>query len=150
MRSMMLRGAASCALLAISLAVAAQQAKFEIQGNAATESRKNDAIARAITDEIGAPPAGKGQVVFFRTTRSPGSAIPVSGDGADVGELPAGMFFATPASAGTHAYAAGGGGGVSVQVRTGQTHYVQVIRNRTGQPKLVRTTATMFQRATQH
>jgi hypothetical protein len=150
MCSMIVRGAASCALLALSLAAVAQQAKFEIQGNAATESRKNDAIARAITEEIGAPPAGKGQVVFFRTARSPGSAIPVSGDGMAVGELPAGMYFATPAVAGTHAYSPGDGGGLSVQVRTGQTHYVQVIRNRAGQPKLVRTTATMFQRATQH
>jgi hypothetical protein len=51
MRSMIVRGAASCALLALSLAAVAQQAKFEIQGNAATESRKNDAIARAITEE---------------------------------------------------------------------------------------------------
>ena len=150
MRSIVFRGAASCALLAVSLAVAAQQAKFEIQGNAATESRKNEAIARAITEEIGAPPAGQGQVVFFRTSRSPGNAIPVSGDGRAVGELPAGMYFAAPASPGPHAYSTEDGGDVSVQVRTGQTHYVQVIRNRAGQPKLVRTTATMFQRATQH
>jgi hypothetical protein len=150
MRSILFRGAASCALLAMSLTVAAQQARFEIQGNAATESRKNDAIARAMTEEIGAPAAGKGQVVFFRTSRSPGSAIPVSGDGMAVGELPAGMYFATPALAGTHAYSTADGGGVSVKVRTGQTHYVQVIRNRAGHPKLVRTTATTFQRATQH
>ena len=150
MRSIVFRGAASCALLAVSLAVAAQQAKFEIQGNAATEARKNEAIARAITEEIGAPPAGQGQVVFFRTSRSPGSAIPVSGDGKAVGELPSGMYFAAPASPGPHAYSTGDGGGVSVQVGPGQTHYVQVIRNRAGQPKLVRTTATMFQRATQH
>lgn len=144
----MLRNIISFALLAMSLAVAAQEVRVEVQGNAATESRKSDAIARAITEKVGAPAAGKGQVVFFRTPSSPGGKIPVAGDGEPIGELPAGMYFAKPAAAGAHAYAISNGNEVSINVRAGQTVYIQVIRNRAGQSKLIRSNAIGFQRAT--
>jgi hypothetical protein len=92
--------------------------------------------------------AGKGQVVFFRSSKSPGAALDIHADGDAVGDLPAGMYFAVPATAGTHAYATGNAGPLSVAVTADKTYYVQVIRDRAGRPQLLRSTATKFQRAT--
>lgn len=148
MRTTVFRTAISCALLAMPLSVAAQQFRIEVQGNAANESRKSDALAQAISKKVGEPASGKGQVVFFRTPSSPGAAIRVAGDGQAIGTLPAGNYFAKPFVEGAHAYTIREGNQVAVNVRSGHTYYVQVTRDRAGQAKLVNSNPIGFQRAT--
>ena len=144
----LLRTALPCALLAVALSASAQQMKIESQGEAAMEAEKQALVAMSMSKAIGLPVAGKGQVVFFRSSRSPGAALDIHADGKAVGELPAGMYFAMPAAPGTHAYSTGGAGPLSVAVVKDKTHYVQVIRDRAGHPQLLRSTAVKFQRAT--
>lgn len=148
MKVVLLRSALSCTLLAMTLSASAQQLKIESQGEAAIEAQKEALVAMSMSKAIGLPVAGKGQVVFFRTSKSPGAALDIDADGEAVGDLPAGMYFAVPATAGTHAYATGNAAPLSVAVNADKTYYVQVIRNRAGRPQLLRSTATKFQRAT--
>ena len=148
MKTVLLRSALSCTLLAVALSASAQQMKIESQGEAAVEAQKEALVAMSMSKAIGLPVAGKGQVVFFRSSKSPGGALDIQADGEAVGDLPAGMYFAVPASAGTHAYATGDAGPLSMSVNADKTYFVQVIRNRAGRPQLLRSTATKFQRAT--
>lgn len=150
MKAVLFRSVLPCVLLVLGLPAAAQSLKVESQGQAAADAEKNRIIAVAMSKAVGLPTAGKGQVVFFRAGRSPGAAVEVDADGEALGELPAGMYFAVPASAGTHAYTSGDAGSLSMSVTAGSTYYVQVIRNRAGRPQLLRSTATKFQRATQY
>lgn len=150
MNAVLFRSAMACALLALCLPANAQQMKVESQGQAAVNAEKDALIAVAMSKAVGPPAAGQGQVVFFRSSKSPGAALEVDADGKAMGELPAGTYFAVPASAGTHAYASGDTGSLSMNVTAGRTYYVQVIRNRAGQPQLLRSTATKFQRIAQH
>ena len=148
MKAALLRSALSCTLLAVALSASAQQMKIESQGEAAVEAQKEALVAMSMSKAIGLPVAGKGQVVFFRSSKSPGAPLDIQADGEAVGDLPAGMYFAVPATAGTHAYATGNAGPLSVAVTADKTYFVQVIRNRAGHPQLLRSTATKFQRAT--
>ena len=148
MRTVLFRSALSCTLWAVALSASAQQVKVESQGEAAVEAQEEALVAMSMSKAIGHPVAGKGQVVFFRSSRSPGAAVDIHADGEVVGNLPAGMYFAVPATAGTHAYATGDAGPVSVAVTADKTHFVQAIRDRAGRTQLLRSTATRFQRAT--
>ena len=150
MKTVLFRSVLSCALLTMWLPATSQTLKVESQGQAAVDAENDRIIAVAMSKAVGLPVAGKGQIVFFRTSKSPGAAVEVDADGEALGELPAGMYFAVPASAGTHAYTSGDVGSLSMNVTAGSTYYVQVIRNRAGRPQLLRSTATKFQRATQH
>lgn len=136
------------ALLGVALSTSAQQVKVESQGEAEVTTQKEALVAMSMAKAIGLPVAGKGQVVFFRSAKSPGAALDVHVDGRAVGELPPGMYFAVPAAAGTHAYAAGSANPLSIGVSADKTYYVQVIRDRAGRPQLLRSNATKFQRAT--
>ena len=127
-----------------SLGAIAQQLKIESQGQAEQESLKAAAIAKDMEQSVGAPAAGMGQVVFYRSSKSPGEAIDVAADGASVGGLDAGMYFALPAAPGAHRY---GPGELPISVKAGETKYVQVIRNRTGNPQLLASNAAKFQAA---
>src|SRR5688572_11361632 len=148
MKSVLFRSALFCTLLAVALSASAQQMKVESQGEAAVEAQKEALVAMSMSKAIGLPMAGKGQVVFFRSSKSPGAALDIHADGKVVGDLPSGMYFAVPASAGTHAYATGNAGALSLAVNKDKTYFVQVIRDRAGRPQLLRSTATKFQRAT--
>ena len=148
MKAFVFRSAMSCGLLAVALSASAQQMKIESQGEAAVEAQKEALVAMSMSKAIGLPVAGKGQVVFFRSSKSPGAALDIHADGEVVGDLPAGMYFAVPATAGTHAYATGNAGPLSVAVTKDKTYYVQVIRDRAGRPQLLRSTAVKFERAT--
>ena len=150
MKAVLFRSVLSCALLTLCLSATAQSLKIESQGQAAVDAEKDAMIAVAMSKAVGQPAAGKGQVVFFRSSKSPGPELEVDADGEALGELPAGMYFAAPASAGTHAYASGDAGSLSMNVAAGSTYYVQVIRDRAGRPQLLRSTATKFQRIAQH
>jgi len=148
MKTVLFRSALSCALSIVALSASAQQMKVESQGEAAVEAQKEALVAMSMSKAIGLPAPGKGQVVFFRSAKSPGAALDIHADGAVVGDLPAGMYFAVPASAGTHSYATGNAGPMSVAVTADRTYFVQVIRDRAGHPQMLRSTAVKFERAT--
>lgn len=148
MKTIRFRSALPGALLAVVLSTSAQQMKVESQGEAEVATQKEALVAMSMAKAIGQPEAGKGQVVFFRSSKSPGAALGVHADGEAIGELPPGMYFAVPATAGTHAYATGSGSPLSVAVSKDKTYYVQVIRDRAGRPQLLRSNATKFERAT--
>lgn len=147
MRPVLLRSAMSCFLFCLCLPAAAQQVKIESQGQAAVDAEAITLNAVAIAKALGQPPLGKGQVVFFRSAKSPGAAADVLENGIALGDLPAGMYFVALAAPGTHAYEVAGGNAATVSVGSGKTHYVQVIRNRSGNAQLLRSNASAFQRA---
>ena len=142
MRRTFLIGIVFFALSSFSLGAAAQKVKIESQGQAEQESQKAAVIAKSMEQAVGAPAAGMGQVVFYRSSKSPGAAIDVAADGVSCGALDAGMYFALPATPGTHPY---GPGDLSITVKAGETKYVQVIRNRAGDPQLLASNAAKFQ-----
>ncbi len=142
MRRIFLSGIVFFALSSFSLGAAAQKMKIESQGQAEQEAQKATAIAKSMEQSVGAPTAGMGQVVFFRSSKSPGEPIGLTADGASAGDLDAGMYLALPATPGTHPY---GPGTLPVTVKAGETKYVQVIRNRAGVAQLVASNASKFQ-----
>lgn len=144
MRRILFASLFACTLGFASLGAAAQQLKIESQGQAEQESQKAKAVARSMAQSIGEPAAGMGQVVFFRSSKSPGDGIDVAADGVSAGNVDAGMYLAMPASPGVHAY---GPGTLSLKLKAGETRYVQVIRNRAGAPQLRLSDATRFQNA---
>lgn len=142
MQRMFLGGIVCFALSVSSLGALAQQLKIESQGQAEQESIKATAVARSMAKAVGAPAGGMGQVVFFRSSKSPGAAIDVTAEGGVAGNLDAGMYIAVPATPGAHPY---GPGTLPVTVKAGETKYVQVIRDRAGNAKLLASSATRFQ-----
>lgn len=130
------------ALSSLGAGAMAQSLKIESQGQAEQESLKAAAIARDMEQSIGAPAAGMGQVVFYRSSRSPGEAIDVTVDGAAAGGLDPGMYFALQATPGAHPY---GPGELTVAVKAGETKYVQVVRDRAGNARLLASNAAKFQ-----
>ena len=144
MRRTFLRCIVCIALSSLSLGAMAQQLKIESQGQAEQESIKAAAVAKSMAKAVGEPAAGMGQVVFFRSAKSPGAGIDVTADGGLAGSLDAGMYIAAPATPGAHPY---GPGTLPVNVKAGETRYVQVIRNRAGNPQLLASNASKFQAA---
>ncbi len=137
-----LRRALALPLVVLSLAAGAQQMKIESRGQAEEYGQREAAVAATMSKAVGLPASGKGQVVFFRSSASPGASIRVNAADGPVGEVPPGMYLAVPASPGKHAY---GPGALPVEVKPGETKYVQVTRDRSGAPRLVASTATNFQ-----
>ena len=147
MRNIVIRSVVLSALCLGVLPAMAQKLTIESQGEAEIVARAQALNASAIAKAIGEAPAGKGQVVFFRAATSPGAGIGVEeGDSALI-ELDPGMYFVIQADPGTHGFDAGDAGNLDVPVAAGQTQYVQVIRNRAGQPRLLKSSAAKFQRA---
>jgi hypothetical protein len=149
MKAVLFRSALSCALSIVALSASAQQMKVESQGEAAVEAQKEALVAMSMSKAIGLPAPGKGQVVFFRSSTSPGAALDIHADGAVVGDLPAGMYFA-----GTRRLPARTRMPPPMRARCRwrspptRTYFVQVIRNGAGRPQMLHSTATKFQRAT--
>jgi hypothetical protein len=141
-RNLLLSAALSCC----ALPAAAQKVTIESQGQAEIEAKARALNEKAVAKAIGEAPADKGQVVFFRAATSPGAAIGVAEAGMPLIDLEPGMYFVTQVTPGAHGFDAGGAA-MGLEVGAGQTRYVQVIRNRAGQPQLRRSTATSFQRA---
>jgi hypothetical protein len=146
MRIRLLYSGVAVALLLHCMPVAAQKVTIESQGQAAVEAKAQALSAKAVAKAIGEAPAGKGQVVFFRAATSPGAAISVGEAGMPLIELEPGMYFVAQVTPGTHGFDAGGPA-LGLNVDDGKTRYVQVIRNRAGQPQLRPSNATSFQRA---
>jgi hypothetical protein len=139
-----LAAALAASLFSVSLGAAAQQVKIESQGQAEQNAQRQTIVAKTMSEAVGAPATGTGQVVFFRASNSPGAAIDVVADGTTEGGVGPGMYLAVAATPGSHSY---GPGMLGVTVKAGETKYVQVIRGRDGAPKLLASTATTFQNA---
>jgi hypothetical protein len=87
------------------------------------------ATAPASSGRIAAPPAGKGQVVFFRPSKFVGMALSFSIHEGDtgVGKLGNGSYFIAVADPGPHAYSIQGEATdtLNLEVEAGETQYVQ-------------------------
>jgi hypothetical protein len=88
-----------------------------------------DAKAPTATGKVPAPPAGKGQVVFFRPSRFGGMALSFSVHEGDtgVGKLGNGSYFVLVADPGPHAYSiqSEATDTLNLEVEAGETQYVQ-------------------------
>jgi hypothetical protein len=82
--------------------------------------------ASAGSSVIGAPPEGKGHVVFFRPSRFTGGALTftVRENGADLGRLSSGRYFVQVAEPGIHAYTIGNNDTMRMEVEEGGTYWV--------------------------
>ena len=136
----------SAALSFCVLPAMAQKLTIESQGQAEVQAKAQALSAKAVAKAIGEAPAGAGQVVFFRAATSPGATIGVRDAGMPLIDLDPGMYFVAQVTPGTHGFDAGGTA-LGLDVGAGKTRYVQVIRDRAGQPKLRPSNATAFQRA---
>lgn len=87
------------------------------------------ATAPAAPGVIGAPPDGKGQIVFFREKKFTGSAIryKVREGTNELGKLSSGTYFVVPVEPGTHEYVVHSEAKdvLTLEVEAGETHYVQ-------------------------
>ena len=136
----------SAALFCCVLPVAAQKVTIESQGQAEVDAKARALDAQAVAKAIGEAPADSGQVVFFRAATSPGATIGLREGGAPLVDLEPGIYFVARVMPGTHGFDAGGTA-LGLNVDAGKTRYVQVIRNRAGQPQLRPSSASAFQRA---
>ena len=139
-----LTAALAASLFSVSLGAAAQQVKVESQGQAEQNAQRQAAVAKTMSEAVGAPTGGNGQVVFFRASNSPGADIDVVANGMTEGGVGPGTYLAVAATPGSHNY---GPGMLAVSVKASETKYVQVIRSRDGTPALLASTATKFQNA---
>lgn len=87
------------------------------------------ATAPMSTGKIGAPPDGKGQIVFFREKKFAGSAIryKVREGQTELGKLSSGAYFVLPVEPGTHEYVVHSEAKdvLTMEVEPGETYYVQ-------------------------
>lgn len=117
-----LQGSALCALLMLSASAIAQEAP---QAEAATSTQVAPAVANSL---VGAPPSGKGQVVFFRPSKMVGAAmgLKIREGETDVVKLGNGKYFVAVAEPGTHQYTTGGEAkdALTLEVEAGETYYV--------------------------
>lgn len=127
------------ALLSLSGAAMAQDAGTSAQQPAAsTEAAPAVAPAAAPAPAtvnatanglIAPPPAGKGQVVFFREKKFKGAAIhfKVREGDAELGKLGSGDYFVVPVDPGSHSFAVQteAKDNLDIKVEAGQTYFVQ-------------------------
>lgn len=134
---------------AIAMPAFAQKVKIENRGQAAEDVAAHELTAAAIEKDIGKAPAGKAQVVFFRSASSPGDPVGVrdAAGGLSLVDLEPGMYFVSATTPGTRAYATADTGPFSMDLDAGRTYYVQVIRKRGGAAQLLRSSAEKFARA---
>jgi hypothetical protein len=83
----------------------------------------------AASGKVGAPVAGKGQVVFFRRSALQGAAIwfKVRENGAELGKLTPGRYFVVTAEPGIHTYTAAteNTDKLRLEIEPGETYYVE-------------------------
>jgi hypothetical protein len=117
-----LHGSALCALLMLSAPAIAQDAP---QVEAAASAQAAPATTSSL---VAAPPAGKGQVVFFRQSKMMGAAIglKIREGETDVVKLGNGKYFVAVVEPGTHLYTTGGEAkdALTPEVEAGETYYV--------------------------
>jgi hypothetical protein len=102
----------------------------EATGAEAPAAEAPAASAAASADgKIGAPPAGKGQIVFFRPSKFAGAAIgfKVREGETELGKLRSGNYFVAVVEPGTHQYIVHSEAKdiLTMEVEAGETYYVQ-------------------------
>jgi len=117
-----LQGSALCALLMLSASAFAQEAP---QAEASAPAQVAPAAANSL---VGAAPAGKGQVVFFRPSKMVGAAmgLKIREGETDVVKLGNGKYFVAVVEPGTHQFTTGGEAkdALTLEVEAGETYYV--------------------------
>src|SRR5262245_33918841 len=85
----------------------AQKVVIERQGEASKAATSHVLTAEAVEKYIGKPPSGRAQVVFFRSSKSPGENVAVrdAAGGQPLIELEPGTYFIATTMPGSHAYA---------------------------------------------
>ena len=85
--------------------------------------------AAALANGIGEPPAGKGQIVFFREKKFTGAAIrfKVREGNTELGKLSNGVYFVVPVEPGTHTYTVHSEAKdvLTLEVEPGETYYLK-------------------------
>lgn len=149
LRGTPLRGALVALLFAAALPAFAQKVTVENQGQASENVTQRALTAEALESEIGKAPAGRAQVVFFRSSKSPGNPVVIreAAGSLSIIDLDPGMYFVTAVMPGTHAYATSDTGPFTMDLDAGRTYYVQAIRNKNGDTQLIRSSADKFSRA---
>lgn len=96
---------------------------------AATPAAASAAVAAPVAGAIGAPPEGKGQIVFFREKKFTGSLIrfKVREGETELGKLSNGVYFVVPVEPGTHTYTVHSEAKdvLTMEVEPGETYYVK-------------------------
>jgi hypothetical protein len=110
------------AVSAIALPVAAQD------GNSRQERTQREGGSERVVPQIAPPPAGMGQVVFYRSSRM-GALIScrVHENGAVVNRLPPGRYFIHQTTPGAHEYSVRSEARdvIRVEVEEGETQFVR-------------------------
>lgn len=136
------------ALLLFCLPALAQRTRFESQGEAFVTAEDEAMIETALVRVFGAPPSGKGQIVFFRSSKSTSTAFEVREGGAELATLPSGSYFIVAAKPGTYSFTVDAEAGevLTVEVKPGKTHYVKAGNRRAEgeRPYLSRADAKTF------
>lgn len=127
MRSM-LRRTTLCVLLAFSGAAFAQDAA-DAPASAEAAAPVAATAATSATGKVGAPEAGKAQIVFFRPSKFTGAAIgfKVREGDTELGKLRSGKYFVAQVEPGTHQYTVHSEAKdvLTMEVEAGETYYVQ-------------------------
>lgn len=96
---------------------------------AVTEETGDATVAPAGNGSIGAPPAGKGQIVFFREKKFVGGAVSykVREGENELGKLGNGTYFVYAADPGAHEYTVHSEAKdiLNMEVEAGETYYVE-------------------------
>lgn len=87
------------------------------------------APAASVDANVGAPPEGKGQIVFFREKKFAGAAVKykVREGETELGKLSSGTYFVNVAEPGTHEYTVHSEAKdvLTLEIEPGETYYVQ-------------------------
>ena len=114
-------------------------------------SAKTDASTKAPAIQIDTPPAGKGQIVFFRPPKFVGGAFgyKVREGETELGKLRSGKYFVAAVAPGTHKYNvhAETKDELNLEIEAGETYYVKAtvsIGVFAGRPNLAPSTKAEF------
>lgn len=130
---------------------AAAETAAAVQPAATAEPAAAVTAAPAVAGKIGAPPAGKGQIVFFRPSKFAGAAVgfKVREGQAELGKLRSGKYFVAVVEPGQHQYTVHSEAEdvLNLEVEAGETYYVQGTINMgflVGRPNLSPSDAATF------
>lgn len=119
--------------------------------DAAQPAPTEESAGAKATGKIGAPPEGKGQIVFFRPSKFVGGAMgfKVREGETELGKLSNGKYFVHVAEPGAHEYRVHGETKdvLNMEIEAGETYYVQGTMGMgivAGRPNLSPTDAAAF------
>lgn len=105
-----------------------ETATAETATPASAESASEEAVASGTESKIAPPPAGKGQIVFFREKKFVGGAVSykVREGETELGKLSNGTYFVYVAEPGAHEYTVHSEAKdiLNMEVEAGETYYV--------------------------